>query len=72
MVGAFTRQNNPKYAGPLPQGLTPINGDCICSRFGSADLVENDRNLNCAGRGCPRYWLDQPCRNLPEPRRGAS
>jgi hypothetical protein len=46
---------------------SPINGGIACSRCGSAELVENARDLDCADCGCPRVWLDQRRDKLPLP-----
>jgi hypothetical protein len=54
-------------AGDPDNNLTPINGDVVCSRCGSAELVENDRDLDRGGCGCPRVWLDQRRDVLPHP-----
>jgi len=54
-------------AGDSENNVSPINGGVTCSRCGSAELVENDRDLDCGGCGCPRIWLDQNRGVLPHP-----
>jgi hypothetical protein len=47
--------------------LPVINDGLTCERCGAAELVENGPDLDCAGCGCPRVWLQQPRAALPDP-----